>query len=131
MFTTTALRAPILRAGFRVAPTTARSANLVSKRYAQQDNRGGKSKLVSLTPTLLEVRGLMIDLPNWSQGYVPFLSFAETWEDSVREVEADWIDVPVELYPMGFVVGAGVIGAAFAIGRHFYLDGVSRTWTFS
>lgn len=38
---------------------------------------------------------------------------------------ADRIDVPVELYPMGFVVGAGVIGAAFAIGRHFYLDGVS------
>ena len=69
----------------------------------------------------------MIDLPYRSQGYVPFLSSAETWEDSVREVEADWIDVPVELYPMGFVVGAGVIGAAFAIGRHFYLDGVSKT----
>ncbi|RSH92976.1 hypothetical protein EHS25_008424 [Saitozyma podzolica] len=27
-------------------------------------------------------------------------------------------DVPVELYPMAFVVGAACVGAAFAIGRH-------------
>ncbi|GFZ45537.1 hypothetical protein JCM24511_03263 [Saitozyma sp. JCM 24511] len=34
-------------------------------------------------------------------------------------------DVPVELYPMAFVVGAACVGAAFAVGRHFYLDGSS------
>ncbi|CCO26824.1 hypothetical protein RSOLAG1IB_02392 [Rhizoctonia solani AG-1 IB] len=31
-------------------------------------------------------------------------------------------DVPVELWPMGAVVGAGVVGAGFAISRHFYKD---------
>ncbi|OCF38385.1 hypothetical protein I317_07853, partial [Kwoniella heveanensis CBS 569] len=33
-------------------------------------------------------------------------------------------DIPVELYPMAFVVGAACIGAGFAVGRHFYLDGL-------
>lgn len=47
MFTTTALRAPVFRTSLRTAQSTARSANLVTRRYAQQDNRGGKSKLVS------------------------------------------------------------------------------------
>ncbi|KAG9097493.1 hypothetical protein FS749_006158 [Ceratobasidium sp. UAMH 11750] len=31
-------------------------------------------------------------------------------------------DVPVELWPMGAVVIAGIIGAGFAISRHFYKD---------
>ncbi|CAE6407744.1 unnamed protein product [Rhizoctonia solani] len=31
-------------------------------------------------------------------------------------------DVPIELWPMAAVVGAGVIGAGFAISRHFYKD---------
>ncbi|WWC86421.1 uncharacterized protein L201_001298 [Kwoniella dendrophila CBS 6074] len=33
-------------------------------------------------------------------------------------------DIPVELYPMAFVVGAACVGAGFAVGRHFYLDGL-------
>ncbi|WVR06020.1 hypothetical protein IAU60_003048 [Kwoniella sp. DSM 27419] len=33
-------------------------------------------------------------------------------------------DIPVELYPMAFVVAAACIGAGFAVGRHFYLDGL-------
>ncbi|KAK4685616.1 hypothetical protein P7C73_g4528, partial [Tremellales sp. Uapishka_1] len=36
-------------------------------------------------------------------------------------------DVPTELYPMMFVVGAAVVGATFAIGRHFWLDGLRLT----
>ncbi|ORY34310.1 hypothetical protein BCR39DRAFT_556701 [Naematelia encephala] len=35
-----------------------------------------------------------------------------------------WRDIPIELYPMGFVVLAGVVGATIAITRHFYLDGL-------
>ncbi|KAJ1311513.1 hypothetical protein OPQ81_009999 [Rhizoctonia solani] len=31
-------------------------------------------------------------------------------------------NVPVELWPMGAVVFAGVVGAGFAISRHFYKD---------
>ncbi|KAF8609688.1 hypothetical protein BDV93DRAFT_518454 [Ceratobasidium sp. AG-I] len=31
-------------------------------------------------------------------------------------------DVPIELWPMGAVVVAGIIGAGFAISRHFYKD---------
>ncbi|QRV91529.1 hypothetical protein RhiJN_19547 [Ceratobasidium sp. AG-Ba] len=31
-------------------------------------------------------------------------------------------DVPIELWPMGAVVGAGIVGAGFAISRHFYKD---------
>ncbi|KAG9126947.1 hypothetical protein FRC07_001280 [Ceratobasidium sp. 392] len=31
-------------------------------------------------------------------------------------------DVPIELWPMGAVVGAGLVGAGFAISRHFYKD---------
>ncbi|CAE6488345.1 unnamed protein product [Rhizoctonia solani] len=31
-------------------------------------------------------------------------------------------DVPIELWPMGAVVFAGIIGAGFAISRHFYKD---------
>ncbi|KAG8763474.1 hypothetical protein FRC11_003163 [Ceratobasidium sp. 423] len=31
-------------------------------------------------------------------------------------------DVPVELWPMGAVVFAGIVGAGFAISRHFYKD---------
>ncbi|KAK6905876.1 hypothetical protein L486_08159 [Kwoniella mangroviensis CBS 10435] len=33
-------------------------------------------------------------------------------------------DIPVELYPMAFVVAAACVGAGFAVGRHFYLDGL-------
>ncbi|WVF70327.1 hypothetical protein IAT40_005117 [Kwoniella sp. CBS 6097] len=33
-------------------------------------------------------------------------------------------DMPVELYPMAFVVAAACVGAGIAIGRHFYLDGL-------
>ncbi|CAE6494287.1 unnamed protein product [Rhizoctonia solani] len=31
-------------------------------------------------------------------------------------------DVPIELWPMAAVVGAGIVGAGFAISRHFYKD---------
>lgn len=33
-------------------------------------------------------------------------------------------DIPVELYPMAFVVGAACVGAGFAVARHFYVDGL-------
>ncbi|CAE6457851.1 unnamed protein product [Rhizoctonia solani] len=35
-------------------------------------------------------------------------------------------DVPIELWPMAAVVGAGVLGGGFAISRHFYKDGDLR-----
>lgn len=34
----------------------------------------------------------------------------------------------LQLYPMAFVVAVACVGAAFAVGRHFYLDGVSLTF---
>ncbi|KAK1925454.1 hypothetical protein DB88DRAFT_509117 [Papiliotrema laurentii] len=87
MFSTATLRAPLSRAGLRAttSPLTARSTQMMHKRFAQLDNRGGKPKLI-----------FRIGLK----------------------------DVPVELYPMAFVVAAGCCGGLFAIGRHFWLDGL-------
>ncbi|RSH83449.1 uncharacterized protein EHS24_007134 [Apiotrichum porosum] len=35
-------------------------------------------------------------------------------------------DIPVELYPLGFVVGMGLIGGLAASARHFMIDGDLR-----
>lgn len=78
----------------------------MTKRFAQQDNRGGKSKLVSLAFLLRQLvigSELMEDVPYRSQGCVHCAGISR---------KNLMPDVPVELYPMGFVVGAGVIGAS-------------------
>ncbi|BEJ16212.1 hypothetical protein CspHIS471_0508170 [Cutaneotrichosporon sp. HIS471] len=35
-------------------------------------------------------------------------------------------DIPVELYPLGFIVSMGLFGGVIAIGRHFIVDGELR-----
>ncbi|GMK55505.1 hypothetical protein CspeluHIS016_0205610 [Cutaneotrichosporon spelunceum] len=35
-------------------------------------------------------------------------------------------DIPVELYPLGFVVSMGLVGGVIAIGRHFAIDSELR-----
>jgi len=79
---------PAFRAAAARSPATATPMQLMlrdQRRWATQDNRGGKSKLI--------------------------------FRFGLR-------DVPVELYPMAFVVAAACVGAAFAVARHFYLDGL-------
>ena len=97
------VRAPLSRA---LRTPASRSTNQVmSKRFQQLDNHGGKPKLVRDFYDTLFRHALTPDIPLRPQ------------RCALLSTPPLTPDLPVELYPVGFVVGVAVIGGAF--GRSF------------